>query len=45
MSVKRKREEQEVANRNDDGKDCPKDGNLYILIYVIDYIYYTIQYE
>ena len=44
MSVKRKGEDKEVANRNDGGKDGPKDGNLYILIYVIDYIYY-IQYE
>ena len=39
MSVKRKREDQEVANRNDGVKDGPKDGNFYILIYIIDYIY------
>ena len=44
MSVKRKGEDKEVANRNDGGKDGPKDGNFYILIYIIDHIYYT-QYE
>ena len=39
MSVKPKRADQEEANRNDGGKDGPKDGNLHILSHIIEYFY------